>query len=124
MRSSITSSGRGKAKPPASGTFVLRLDPALHAVLRKDAATAGASLNEWCGRLLGAPGGAGLGASTEIVMAIRARFGANLLGIVAYGSFTRGELAVGSDIDLLVVLEDEGKITRALDQPWEGGVSA
>jgi predicted nucleotidyltransferase len=111
-------------QPPASGTFVLRLDPRLHAVLRHEAAAASASLNEWCSRLLAAPGAAGLGAATDVVLAIRARCGANVLGVVAYGSFARGELAAGSDVDLLVVLAAGVKITRSLYRQWEDAVPA
>lgn len=109
-------------KPYASGTFVLRLDPRLHSVLRHEAAAAGASLNEWCSRSLAAPGAAGLGGAADVVLTIRARFGAELLGVVAHGSFARGELAAGSDVDLLVVLADGVKITRSLYRDGEGAV--
>jgi len=112
------------AKRAASGKFVLRLDPQLHDVLRTEAAAAGTSLNEWCGRSLAAPGAAGLSAATDIVLALRARSGADLLGVVAHGSFARGELAAGSDVDLLVVLADGVKITRSLYRQWEGAVPA
>jgi predicted nucleotidyltransferase len=127
MKPSITSGrqrGPRAPRPSASGTFVLRLDPRLHAVLRQDAAAAGASLNEWCSRALAAPGAAGLAAATAVVAAIRAHAGASLLGVVAYGSFARGELAAGSDVDLLVVLSAEVKITRSLYRQWEGVVPA
>lgn len=127
MKSSIRPaerSRRGVAKPPASGTFVLRLDPRLHAVLRNEAATAGASLNEWCSRALAAPGAAGLDAAADVVLAVRARLGEDLLGIVVYGSFARGDLTLDSDIDLLVVLASSVKITRALYREWEDAVPA
>jgi predicted nucleotidyltransferase len=119
MRPSIKISSRKEKKPPASGTFVLRLNPELHAVLRQEAAAAETSLNDWCGRLLAAPGGAGVAGATEILVALRHRFGDDLLGVVAYGSFVRGEMATGSDVDLLVVLADGVKITRALYREWE-----
>ena len=64
--------------------------------------------------LLAAAGGAGLEPASKVVLAIRARLGVDLLGIVVYGSFARGELAVGSDVDLLVVLSGRRPITRAL----------
>ncbi|MFZ4746256.1 MAG: toxin-antitoxin system HicB family antitoxin, partial [Sphingomonas sp.] len=94
MRSNITSAktpttNRGRAQPAASGTFVLRLDPRMHAVLRGDAAAAGTSLNDWCGRVLAAPGGGGLEPAAHVVLALRARLGDDLVGVVAYGSFTR-----------------------------------
>lgn len=127
MKSS-TKPGRTRAKngssSAASGTFVLRLDPRLHSVLRHEAVAAGTSLNEWCSRSLAAPGAAGLSAAAEAVVMIRARLGADLLGVVAYGSFARGELAAGSDVDLLVVLSEGVKITRSLYRQWDGVVPA
>ena len=127
MKSS-TKPGRPRAKnassSAASGTFVLRLDPRLHSVLRHEAVAAGTSLNEWCSRSLAAPGAAGLSAAAEVVVMIRAGLGADLLGVVAYGSFARGELAAGSDVDLLVVLSEGVKITRSLYRQWDGVVPA
>jgi predicted nucleotidyltransferase len=127
MKSSTTP-GRPRVKngssSAASGTFVLRLDPRLHAVLRHEAVAAGTSLNEWCSRSLAAPGAAGLSAAAEVVVMIRAGLGADLLGVVAYGSFARGELAAGSDVDLLVVLSEGVKITRSLYRQWDGVVPA
>lgn len=59
MKSGITSGAvdstggrRSVSRPQASGKFVLRLDPRLHAALRDDAQAAGVSLNDWCGRTL------------------------------------------------------------------------
>ena len=115
---------RNGSSSAASGTFVLRLDPRLHAVLRHEAVAAGTSLNEWCSRSLAAPGAAGLSAAAEAVVMIRAGLGADLLGVVAYGSFARGELAAGSDVDLLVVLSEGVKITRSLYRQWDGVVPA
>lgn len=103
---------------PASGTFVVRLDPRLHDALRSDAAAAGTSLNDWCGRVLATAGG-GLEPAAKVVLAIRTRLGADLLGVVVYGSFARGELAAGSDVDLLVVLAARVPITRALYREWD-----
>lgn len=119
MKSSIKITSRKEEKPSASGTFVLRLNPKLHAVLRREAASAETSLNDWCGRSLAAPGGAGVAGATEMLVALRHRFGDGLLGVVAYGSFVRGEMVTGSDVDLLVVLADGVKITRALYREWE-----
>jgi len=93
-------------------------------VLRHEAVAAGTSLNEWCSRSLAAPGAAGLSAAAEVVVMIRAGLGADLLGVVAYGSFARGELAAGSDVDLLVVLSEGVKITRSLYRQWDGVVPA
>lgn len=101
---------------------MLRLDPRLHGLLREDALAAGMSLNDWCGRTLAAPGAAGLDAASSAVLAIRSRLGSDLVGVVVYGSFTRGELTAGSDVDLLVVLAAGLPITRSLYREWEGVV--
>jgi len=125
MRSSITvskSRRRAGGRSRASGTFVLRVDPQLHALLREDALVAGTSLNDWCGRTLAAPGAGGLDEAADVVQAIRLRLRKNLLGVIVYGSFARGELATGSDIDVLVVLAAGVPITRSLYREWEGVV--
>ncbi len=101
---------------------MLRLDPRLHGLLREDAQAAGVSLNDWCGRTLTAPGAGGLDAASAAVLPLRSRLGSDLLGVVVYGSFARGELATGSDVDLLVVLEAHVPITRSLYREWEGVV--
>jgi hypothetical protein len=44
--------------------------------------------------------------------------------VLVYGSFARGELATGSDVDLLVVLAAGVPITRSLYREWEGVVPA
>lgn len=93
-------------------------------MLRHEAAAAGASLNEWCSRGLAAPGAAGLEAATDVVLAIRSRLGGKLLGIVTYGSFARGDPAVDSDVDLLVVLAPAVSITRAFYREWEAAMPA
>lgn len=103
---------------------MLRIDPRLHGLLREDAVAAGMSLNDWCGRTLAAPGAAGLDAASGVVLAIRSRAGSDLVGVVVYGSFARGELATGSDVDLLVVLDAGMPITRSLYREWEGAVPA
>lgn len=122
MASSIKS--RQRSQPAASGRFVLRLKPRLHGLLRDEAEAAGTSLNEWCSRGLAAPGAAGLAAASDVVVAIRAGLGGDLLGLVVYGSFARGEQTAGSDVDLLVVLASRVTITRSLYRQWEGVVPA
>lgn len=101
---------------------MLRLDPRLHGLLREDARAAGVSLNDWCGRTLTAPGAGGLDAASSAVLPLRARLGSDLEGVIIYGSFARGELATGSDVDLLVVIAAGVPITRSLYWEWEGAV--
>jgi predicted nucleotidyltransferase len=123
MKRSITSSRRGTAPagtPRASGTFLLRLDPRLHAVLRQEAAAAGTSLNDWCGRTLA--GSSAVDGAADVLIPLRKTLGADLLGAIVYGSFARGDLASGSDIDLLVVVSEGVPITRSLYREWEGAV--
>jgi len=131
MKRSITSiakparrRSRTTARGAASGRFVLRLDPQLHGLLREDARAAGVSLNDWCSRTLAAPGAAGLDAASGVVQAIRSGLRDDLVGVVVYGSFTRGELTAGSDVDVLVVLAKSMPITRALYRQWEGVLPA
>jgi hypothetical protein len=104
------------AKRKASGRFVLRAGARLHAALRAAAHDAGLSLNELCLRRLSAPPAPLLalpGADAAVGWATGA-FGADLVGVAVFGSWARGEAATGSDVDLLVVLEDRVPLTREL----------
>jgi predicted nucleotidyltransferase len=96
----------------------LRLDARLHDLLRQDALKAGVSLNEWCGRMLAAPGAGGV-AAAEVVLSIRSWLGDDLEGIVLHGSFARDDLSTTSDVDLLAVVRSGRPITRALYREWE-----
>ncbi|MFM9058625.1 MAG: nucleotidyltransferase domain-containing protein [Planctomycetaceae bacterium] len=112
------------SRPRASGRFLLRLDPCLHGLLREDARVAHVSLNDWCRRMLAAPGAGGLDAAADVVLATRSRLGSDLMAVVVYGSWARGELAAGSDVDLLVVVGADVAITRSLYRAWEGSLPA
>lgn len=103
---------------PGSGRFLLRISPGLHAVLRSAAAGAGVSLNEHCARKLAAPG-TPEGPVFEIVQRATAQFGVGLMGIVAFGSWARGEASDQSDVDLLLVVGPEVAIVRRLYRPWD-----
>jgi hypothetical protein len=76
-------------EPLPSGKFVLRIEPGLHAALRAAAEVAGLSLNEYCARKLAAPG-AGPGEAVE-----------------------------GSDLDVLVVVDGQVELRRALYHEWD-----
>jgi hypothetical protein len=114
----------GKARPGAtrpSGRFVLRIDPGLHALLRRSAREAGLSLNDYCARKLREQA---VPAATpeELAVAVRRAaelFGEDLVGVAAFGSWTRGELRSGSDVDLLVVLEPRVRLDRRLYRRWD-----
>jgi predicted nucleotidyltransferase len=100
-----------------SGRFVLRIDPALHGLLRDDAARSGMSLNEYCARRLAAQGA--VGPAAEVVRRATALCGDQLTGVVAFGSWARDQLADGSDVDILIVVDGATAITRALYTLWE-----
>ncbi len=113
---------RAAVKPGAepSGRFVVRLDPGLHAALRAEAAARGTSLNALCSDLL-ADGRRG-GCSEEfdaVVKSAVAVFDGDLVGVVAFGSWARGEATTVSDIDVLLVLAPSVAITRDIYRRWD-----
>jgi hypothetical protein len=110
-------------RPPtrASGRFLLRLEPRLHAALRQAARAAGLSLNDHCARKLALPGGclAGPGDGATIVARAAELFAANLVGVVAFGSWARGEATERSDLDVLVVLAERVALARQIYRDWD-----
>lgn len=104
-----------------SGRFVLRIDAGLHAALREAARAQQVSLNEYCATRLAAPIGSldAFGSAPAAVSRAASLLGDALIGVVAFGSWARGELADCSDIDLLVVAEERIAITRALYRQWD-----
>lgn len=111
---------RRARRSQASGRFVLRLDPGLHAALRRAALEAGVSLNDYCTQKLAAPGNpAAVAGATAVVERAAALFGADLVAVVAYGSWARGEALATSDVDVLVVVEPSAPITRELYRRWD-----
>jgi predicted nucleotidyltransferase len=119
----VRSDTRVSRRPAASGRFVLRIDPGLHAALRRAAAEAGLSLNDYCARRLASPGAdaASLPGAAAAVARAGGLFGADLVGVAAFGSWARGEATSGSDVDVLVVLEATVPLTRQLYREWDGG---
>lgn len=113
---------RGGPTPSASGRFLLRLPVALHETLREAARGAGLSLNEYCRRRLAAPERGPVGdddGTADAVDWARGLFGRDLLAVLAYGSWARGETERGSDVDLLVVLAPGVTVTRDLYRRWD-----
>jgi hypothetical protein len=104
-----------------SGRFLLRLTPGLHAMLRSAAREAGLSLNDYCARKLAAPIGSldGLRGGGAAVERAADLFGDDLVGVVAFGSWARGEAVASSDVDVLVVVERSAPLTRALYRRWD-----
>ncbi|HSF18974.1 MAG TPA: nucleotidyltransferase domain-containing protein [Vicinamibacteria bacterium] len=109
------------SSPKASGRFVLRIRPGVHAALREAAADAGISLNDYCaGRLvlpIGSP--SAYAGAASVVERAATLFGERLLGVAAFGSWARGELSEASDVDVLVVVENEVALTRTLYRTWD-----
>ena len=108
-----------RAQRPPSGRFIVRVDPELHALLRDAARTAGTSLNRYCARKLAAPASTLDGDAVAIVQRGRTILGDSLLGVVAFGSWTRGDESPSSDLDILLVADDGVAITRELYRRWE-----
>jgi predicted nucleotidyltransferase len=105
----------------ASGRFLLRLTPGLHATLRNAAREAGVSLNDYCARKLAAPAGnlAALAGAAAVVERAAELFGDELIAVIAFGSWSRGDAVASSDVDVLVVVDSQAPITRALYRRWD-----
>ncbi len=111
--------GGERSAEPASGRFVLRLDPGLHAALRRAAQASGLSLNDYCARKLAAPLFEPGGPAEVLVARALSAFGADLVGMVAYGSWARGEAATDSDLDVLVALSPDLALARERYRAWD-----
>jgi len=113
---------RGERKRRSlTARFLLRIDAGLHETLRAAASDDGVSLNEYCARKLASPGG-GLSGHADAAAAVAyasTMFGSDLVGVLAFGSWTRGELTDSSDVDLIVVIEASVELTRELYRRWD-----
>ena len=107
-------------KEPASGRFLLRIEPDLHARLREEARGAGISLNDCCVRKLSTPW-AGPPPAAATLRHAESVLGEPVLGAVVYGSWARGEATSESDVDVLLVLPPTTGITRELYRRWDVG---
>jgi predicted nucleotidyltransferase len=105
----------------ASGRFLLRVPPGLHAALQEAARVAGLSLNEWCMRRLATPGSGFTleeGAGTLVSRAADIA-GPALIGVILYGSWIRGEATATSDVDALIVVDPRLTLSRELYRAWD-----
>jgi predicted nucleotidyltransferase len=110
---------RRGGRRPAGGRLLLRLEPGLHAALREAARAEGTSLNDYLvGRIAAPAGSAHQGAADTVARAAAVASG-QLAGIVAFGSWTRGEVADSSDVDVLVVVDPGVRLSRALYRRWD-----
>jgi hypothetical protein len=106
------------ARAGASGRFVIRMEPGLHAALRAGARAAGVSLNDYCVQKLAAPGPAG-GDAAQVVTRAAAIAGESLVGVAVFGSWARGEATASSDVDVLIVLAAGTGVRRELYRQWD-----
>ena len=109
-------------RPPkgASGRFVLRIEPGLHQALRAAARECGVSLNDYCARRLAAPANCcEAGDAARALQRAVVLLGDALVGVVAFGSWVRGEAGVTSDVDLLVVVDGRVALTREIYRRWD-----
>jgi predicted nucleotidyltransferase len=100
---------------------LLRLPAHLHGVLSKAAHAAGLSFNEFCVRRLAAPAlpEETSAARTTVVERALAVFGARLAAVLAIGSWARGAAGLASDIDVLIVIDQDTPLTRDLYREWD-----
>ena len=104
-----------------SGRFNLRIEPELHLSLRDAARAAGTSLNDFCARKLASPAGLVDPAAGAVVDRAGSILGESLMGVVAFGSWARGDEAASSDLDVLLVAGEEVSIVRGLYRSWDDG---
>lgn len=101
---------------------LLRLPQELHRALTLDAGAERVSFNELCvRRLRTAPSAAGTHAPLQarVIERAHAVAGPQLAGVIVIGSWARGEAAVTSDIDVLVVVDATVSLTRDLYRAWD-----
>lgn len=110
-----------KERSLPSGRFNLRIEPELHLSLRDAARSAGTSLNDYCARRLASPGAALDRRAAAVVQRAAGVLGDSLPGVVAFGSWARGEETASSDLDVLLVTDRELPISRALYRSWDAG---
>lgn len=104
-----------------SGRFNLRIEPELHASLREAARDAGTSLNDFCAHKLASPGGLLGPAAGAVVDRAGSILGDSLMGVVAFGSWARGDETATSDLDVLLVVGEKVPIARGLYRRWDDG---
>lgn len=112
----------------SSGKFVVRIPPELHRSLRDEAYARGISLNDLCvERLSGTPAShpeESLSLWRELPPTLLSKSklkaaGFNLVGLVLFGSFARGQADSLSDIDLLLILPVGTELSREWYSRWD-----
>jgi len=121
MASRTASRAPASASREAAVRFLLRLPAPLHRQLVASAATESLSLNEYCVQRLGGSDlcVAGRQHVAAVLASASAVAGTHLLGIIAHGSWVRGEARDSSDVDVMVVVEPSMPLTRDLYRTWD-----
>jgi predicted nucleotidyltransferase len=104
---------------------VVRLPPKLHASLKRRAGEQGVSLNAYCLAALQNNEGSGSEWNAHrggLVDQVRRLLGESLSGVLLFGSEARGEERQSSDRDLLIVVNNDLQLTRALYARWDQGI--
>jgi predicted nucleotidyltransferase len=101
--------------------FLLRIPRPAYRTLQRAASDAQLSLNEYCVRVLTAPGPDLASHPDGALLVARAIdiVGDALVGVILYGSWARGEAGRDSDVDVLVVVEDSVPLSRTLYGEWD-----
>jgi len=99
----------------------MRFPPAVHQRLVAAARADGLSLNEYCVRRLARPDTAAAPGEDAARLLARAEAVApgQVIGIVLYGSWARGEASAASDVGALIVVETALPLSRALYRLWD-----
>jgi predicted nucleotidyltransferase len=95
------------------------MPPALHVAARAEAQRLSVSLNEYVVRCVSSRAGGLPDPMTALTRRALVQFSDALVGVIAFGSWARGELADTSDIDVLIVLDRSIPLTRSLYRSWD-----
>lgn len=111
-----------------SGKFVLRIAPAMHHRLSRQARERGVSLNQICKELIESALEKGPDSFqppsflAPILKSLRDSFKEKLLGVLLFGSQVSGRASALSDWDLLIVLDLSIPLHRSLYSWWDESI--
>lgn len=109
-----------KSSPADVTRVLLRLPTDLHRTLTRAAQAEDLSFNEACvQRLRSLVGCRARSAADPIIDRADRLFRPHVIGLIAIGSVTRGDAAATSDVDVLVVLDNQAELTRLLYRRWD-----
>lgn len=106
-----------------SGKFVLRIPPELHRIIYKKSEKLGVSLNSFCTAKLQDNISAVSPHLPNDVQILFQEWGEDLLGVLMFGSVARGDQTAKSDLDLLIVLNNNIQLSRKLYRIWDAKFS-